>query len=378
MFKVNDRILLSGHSHQAWPDVAFEAQKKAWLDASDYVDKKWEKAFTVADKVRSGYARLLDDENGYISLAQNTHELIVKFISGLPLQVRPKIITTDGEFHTIRRQFDAMCSLGIEIIKIPGYPAYQVAEKLIKEVDEKTALVVVSSVFYKNANIVENLREIHDACCRVGAELLIDAYHSLNVVPFSVKRDGLERAFITGAGYKYCQLGEGNGFLRFPRDTKLKPVITGWFSEFEDLTGSVEKGKIKYGEGDLLFAGATYDPTSNYRAAEVFEFFVQNNLTVEFLREINQHQVGLLIELFDNLDANPELINRDLSVSINNLGGFLSLKSKHANEISLKLFEQNVYTDSRGDILRLGPAPYISDEQIKNAMGILGDILKRL
>ena len=31
-FRVSERLLLTGHSHQAWPDVAFEAQQRAWLD----------------------------------------------------------------------------------------------------------------------------------------------------------------------------------------------------------------------------------------------------------------------------------------------------------------------------------------------------------
>ncbi len=35
-----------------------------------------------------------------------------------------------------------------------------------------------------------------------------------NVVPFSLKKKWLERAYVVGGGYKYCQLGAGNAFLR--------------------------------------------------------------------------------------------------------------------------------------------------------------------
>ena len=34
-FRVAERLLLTGHSHQAWPDRAFEGQCRAWLDAAD-------------------------------------------------------------------------------------------------------------------------------------------------------------------------------------------------------------------------------------------------------------------------------------------------------------------------------------------------------
>src|SRR5262245_43721848 len=60
-FRVANRLLLTGHSHQAWPDVAFDAQQKAWLDAATLVDQKWERAAVVANDVRTGWRRLLND-----------------------------------------------------------------------------------------------------------------------------------------------------------------------------------------------------------------------------------------------------------------------------------------------------------------------------
>ena len=68
-FRVDERLLLTGHSHQAWPDCGLEGQKQAWLDASELVDEKWQRAVSKAELVGSGFARLLDDENGIISLA---------------------------------------------------------------------------------------------------------------------------------------------------------------------------------------------------------------------------------------------------------------------------------------------------------------------
>ena len=33
-FRVSERLFLTGHSHQAWPDVAREGQLEAWQDGS--------------------------------------------------------------------------------------------------------------------------------------------------------------------------------------------------------------------------------------------------------------------------------------------------------------------------------------------------------
>jgi kynureninase len=37
---------------------------------------------------------------------------------------------------------------------------------------------------------------------------------------------------------------------------------------------------------------------------------------------------------------------------------------------------RGVFVDARGDVLRLGPAPYLADEQLRDAVAILGDELR--
>src|SRR5919199_2531095 len=122
-FRVGERVLLTGHSHQAWPDVSFDAQQRAWLDAAELVDDKWERAAEQAAHVQAGFRRLLNDREGDIALGQNTHELVTRLLSALPLDKRSKLVTTDGEFHTIRRQLDRLGEEGLDIIKVPARPA---------------------------------------------------------------------------------------------------------------------------------------------------------------------------------------------------------------------------------------------------------------
>ncbi len=376
-FKVEERMLFTGHSHQAWPDCGFEAQQEAWNDAAKLVDDKWDKAFQKAEDVQTGYSKLLGDKSGYITLGSNTHELLVRILSALPLKAKTRFITTDGEFHTIRRQLDRLTEEGFEVIKIPSFPVAEVAEKLASACNEHTAAVLVSSVFFNSGLIVPGLNELAEVCTKNDTALIIDAYHHLNVIPFSVEENNLQNAFITGGGYKYCQLGEGNAFLRSPKDSEMRPVITGWYSEFTALSSKKKAGEILYGQRGDIFAGATYDPTSNYRAARVFKFFEDMNLTPEFLRIVSQHQISVLIDEFDKLELDPKIINRDTTVSPENIAGFLVLYSESAGLISEKLKEKNVWTDYRGNVLRFGPAPYISDEQIIESMKILGQIVKK-
>lgn len=370
---VEERILLTGHSHQAWPDRGLQGQREAWLDAMRLLDDKWEKAFAVARRVREGFARLLDDREDSIALGGNTFELIVRFLSALPLRARPKLVTSDGEFHTIRRQLDRLEEEGLEIVRVPALPAHTLSERLAEEACDHTAAVLVSSVLFQNARRVPELDRLLEACQRVGAELLVDVYHQLNVVPFSLSEERLDGAYLVGGGYKYCQLGEGNCFLRFPRDCALRPVITGWFSEFTALSETASRGEIVYGAAGDRFAGATYDPTSHYRATEVFDFFQENGLSAGFLRELNQHQVRLLADAFDRLDLPPDQIARDRETPLDQIGGFLTLQSPRANELCAALRSRGTFVDVRGDSLRLGPAPYVSDSQLEDGMAGLAE-----
>lgn len=375
-FRVAERLLLTGHSHQAWPDIGLEAQQEAWLDAARLVDDKWDTAFARADAVKQGFATLLGDAGGGIALGQNTHELVVRLLSALPLRTRPRLVTTDGEFHSIRRQVDRLAEEGIEVVRVAEAPLESVAERLAAAVDDRTAMVLVSAVFFDTGRIARGLGRLAERCRTHGAELLVDSYHALNVAPFDLKADGLLDAYVVGGGYKYCQLGEGNCFLRIPEACGLRPVVTGWYSEFTSLTTRGVPGEVRYGERGERFAGATHDPTSNYRAAAVFRFFREQRLTPAFLREVSQHQIGLLAERFDALDLDPQVITRDRRAPLSEIAGFLALRSPRAGEICAALHTRGVLADFRADVLRLGPAPYLSDQQLKDAIRLLGEVAK--
>jgi kynureninase len=209
----------------------------------------------------------------------------------------------------------------------------------------------------------------------VGAALLVDAYHAVNVVPFTLPAERLGEAFVVAGGYKYCQLGEGNCFLRLPPGCTLRPVVTGWFGEFDALATGPGAARVGYGPGPARFAGATYDPTSHYRAARVLDFFESQGLDPPLLRLVSQHQIGRLARAFDALDADPALITRDRSVPLDRIGGFLALRAPAAADLCRRLRDRGVSSDCRGDVLRLGPAPYLSDQQLDDAIAALGDAL---
>ena len=373
-FAVADRLLLSGHSHHAWPDVALDGQVEAFDDAARHVDDKWERAFAKADEVRRAVAALLGAAGADVALGANTHELVLRFLSALDLRARPRLLTTDGEFHTLRRQLARLGEAGLDVVRVASAPADTLAERLAGALDDRTAAVLVSAVLYETARVVPGLGALARACAARGAELLVDAYHALGPRCFTLREHGLQDAWVTGGGYKYLQLGEGNCFLRLPAHALgMRPVLTGWFAEFDALAAEPGAGPVAYGAGASRFAGATYDPTSHYRAARVLQYFAERGLRPELLEASYRHQVALLAAEVDALGLPDAVLSRDRATPIESFAGFLALQSPRAGDLQNVLAQRGVMVDSRGRFLRLGPAPYLSDAQLREAAARLGE-----
>jgi len=72
------------------------------------------------------------------------------------------------------------------------------------------------------------------------------------------------------------------------------------------------------------------------------------------------------------------IIKRDPIMMPAERSGFISFKSTHAALISSELHHQNFFCDHRSDILRIGPAPYLSTRQLHHAMDIFVAVTKKI
>lgn len=365
-FLSQDRVLLTGHSHQAWPDVAREGVIEAFDDAATHTDDKWARAEVKANAVRDGVAERLNAQRDEVALGISTHELVTRFLSALPFQKRRHLVATAGEFHSLDRQLRRLSEVGVQVTFVDVAPLETLAERLAAALRDDTAALMASSVLYETSSIVPHLPQAAEAAAKKGAEVLIDAYHSLNIVPFDLSAYGTP-VFVTGGGYKYAQWGEANAFLRVPPDSTLRPVLTGWFSDFEHLDAPRGAG-VSYGPRPAdWYAGSTYDPTCHYRAARVIEFFRQQRLDVAALRALSLRQTARLLA---GLDGYEILTPREDA----RRGGFVSVRRTDATALVRRLRERGVWVDARGSVLRLGPAPYLTDDDLDRGVAMLREL----
>lgn len=368
------RILLTGHSHQAWPDVAERGLREAFADAAEHVDDKWSRAAARADILRRAVAGQLASLDrpvtaDQIALAPSSHELVTRFLSALDWRRGRHLVTTDGEFHSLRRQLLRLAEAGADIDFVPVEPLASLAERMARAVRSDTIGLLASTVLFRTAAIVPDLAQAIGAAHRVGAAVLLDAYHAFNVVPQDLATLGADPIFVTGGGYKYAQWGEGCCWLRVPPEADgMRPLHTGWFADFGGLAGK-QGDRIGYGTtGADRFAGSTYDPASHYRAAAVADFFVEHRLGVHRLRALSQHQTGRLIAGLDGFEIATPL-------EAHARGGFIAVRHRGASAAVDALRLRGIYVDARDDLLRLGPAPYVSDDDLDAAVAEVRAVL---
>lgn len=376
-FKVAERLLFTGHSHQAWPDVVEESFSEYWSLVSENIDQKWDACFEKVGVLQDYLERFYQDSTGLYSYGANTHGLLTAWISALPLKSKPQLITTEAEFHSVFRQVSRLKEEGLDIVFVPTYPLEGFADRLISSISEKTSGVIISRVYYNSGLINGELLPVSEYCNKRHIPLLIDDYHGTNVVPLAIVDTPFHLNYFLIGGYKYLQWGEGNCFLRFPASTSLRPAITGWFSSFDSLQ-QPRSTLVSYSNGPNRFMGGTIEPFSAFRAAKVVSFFDEQNLSPEVLAEQYQHQVAYALAAFRNLDLPKEWIRVVGDEDATQRGGFLALNSPIAGQLHESLRNRGVFTDYRDRILRFGMAPYVLSEQIDLAMEILREEILKL
>ncbi|MCB9650106.1 MAG: aminotransferase class V-fold PLP-dependent enzyme [Deltaproteobacteria bacterium] len=371
----DEQCVLTAHSHQAWPDASRAGQIACWDDAARYIDDKWGKVFeeVVPEFQLQVAMRLGSKRPSDLALAPNTHELVYRLASCFPADA--KVVTTDSEFHSLRRQLTRLEEDGLQVTRVPVEPDPDTfCERFADALSEhRPQWAALSAVFFTTSRVVKDLQGILTRAAELGIPVLVDAYHAYNVLPLDVDT-WPGTVFVTGGGYKYAQTGEGACWMLLPKDAEaFRPRTTGWFSDFEHL--EAVQGQVSYGQGGFRFFGATFDPSGIYRGVWTTRWLEQMKLDVRALRAQSLLATTLTIARYHQL----ELVKRGLVLATperpEERGGFISFRTPKAGALADRLRQAGVHTDHRGDLLRLGPGPYTLAREIDQGMETLAALV---
>jgi kynureninase len=343
------RLHAAAHSHHPWPDVTFAAHQQAWLDAARLHDDKWDHVLgAVLPEAQAHIARRLElPDPASIAFASNTHELVTRIVSSLPVPAR--ILTTDAEFHSFSRQLARWEESGRVVAEqVPSAPLDSLAERLAAAAaGGGHDLLYLSHVLFDTGFLLDDLAAVVAAVPDEDTVVVVDGYHGFMAVP-TVLGDLAERIFYTAGGYKYAMAGEGVCFLHCPPGHVRRPVDTGWFAGFGQLAGG-PGDTVRYASDGRRFLGATFDPSGLYRFNAVQRWLDGLGIDVDDVRSHVSSLQRDLLALLDGVLPAPEASRR---------GSFLSFRLPDAGAVHDRLRRTGVVTDYRGTRLRIGLGLY--------------------
>lgn len=370
------RLHFAAHSHHLWPDASFAGQVAAWNDAARLADRKWNKVMDeVWPEAQAHVARELGTgDPSAIVFSSNTHDFLIRLITAAPARDKGplRVLTTDGEFHSARRQFTRWAEAGwIKLEKVAVEPSGSFSERFLQAATHSDHdLILVSQVLFGSGQIFRCINELAALTKPEGPWVVIDGYHAFMALPRPLPQAGGRTAFYLGGGYKYAMAGEGCAFLHAPPGFGDRPPITGWYAEFEDLT--LPPGSVGYAKDAGRFMGATFDPSALYRFNAVQRMLREQELTTEITyRHVDILQRRFLNALSDTALVDAELLN---PVDSGPHARFLAFRSPDAQRWHGELIAKNCITDVRGDVLRIGFAIYQDEADVDRLVALLGDL----
>ena len=361
------RLHMAAHSHHLWPDASFAGQVECWEDAARLADGKWDR---IMGEVWPEAQRHVASELGTgmpdaIVFAANTHDFLVRLAAAAPRGAGGplRILTSDGEFHSARRQFARWQESGdIVLTVVAAEPHDSFADRFLEQArGGKHDLLLVSQLLFGSGRLFPGVAELAALGQPEGPWVVIDGYHSFMAIEIPFPSGVAANAFYLAGGYKYAMAGEGMGLMHCPPGFGERPPITGWYAEFADLT--LPPGMVGYAKDAMRFMGATFDASALYRFKAIRRMLDEEELTTA---RISAYVAGLQQQLLQ-VTAGTPLANAEL---LNPLEGesharFLAFRSPHAARWQQALALRGCVTDVRGEVLRVGLGLYHDADDVE-------------
>jgi selenocysteine lyase/cysteine desulfurase len=360
------RLHFAAHSHHLWPNASYEGHTEAWDDAARLADRKWERIFGEVIPTAQAHiaAELQLPDPATIAFAPSTHELLVRLFSARAENRPLDVLSSDGEFHSFRRQSGRWAEdARVRLRLVPCEPFETFTERYLAALAEKTPdISFLSHVMFKSGLRFDGVEAVASLARPDGMWAVLDLYHSFMALPCDFSAVA-ERVFLLGGGYKYAMAGEGAGFLHAPPGFAERPQNTGWFADFAAI--EARQGEIAYGRDGGRFLGATFDATGIYRFNAVRAMLAREGLDTAAISA----RVDRLREMLTSAIAAGEAgALREADLLAPNASAphprFLSLRHPNATQWKAKLFEHNIVTDARDDVLRIGMGLYHDEADV--------------
>ena len=237
---------------------------------------------------------------------------------------------------------------------------------VLDAIDERTLLVPISHVLFKNGEI-QDVEPIVRRAAEAGAHVVLDCYQSAGIVPLDVGALGV--SFAVGGSVKWLCGGPGNGWLYVRPDLieTLQPTFLGWQAHARPFAFEEE---LELAPGIARFLTGTPNPAAHMAGTAGYDLVEE--IGVERIRESSLRQTSLLIDLADRAGLEVRSL-RDPK----RRGGTVTVAPPEFAAVHAELEMRAVLCDFRPDAgIRLGPHFFTTDEELRFAIEQIVEILE--
>lgn len=314
-------------------------------------------------------APLIGANSGEVVMHQNVSVAVSLLLSAFEYKPpRNRILYMDVDFPTVIYVLEAQKRRGADVVCIPSRDGLEIPlDSLLDSIDERTLIVPLSYVFFKNSAKIDIERVVRKAH-QSGAYVLLDAYQATGVVPIDVKKWDID--FLVGGSVKWLCGGPGAGYLYVKPDlySKLEPTVTGWVAHEHPF--AFQTGPIQYSDNSMRFLHGSPQIAVLYAAQPGYRII--NEAGVENIRRKSLRQTDLIFRICDKYGYKTQTPRE-----AENRGGTVVVDLPMGDAVVKEMTAREVLVDYRpGAGIRISPHLYTLDSEIETTFDVIREILE--
>lgn len=316
--------------------------------------------------LRSSFERLVNAPAGSCTIQHSISSALAVIASCYPYTERTRIITTALDFPTIPYQW--LVKPNVEVVILPSDDNISVPiERYAAAIDERTALIATSHVFF-TSGYIQPVAEIVKLAWAAGAHVLIDGYQAAGQIPVDVQALDVDW-YLTG-GLKWLLGGPGivELYARPEHIQAMQPTTTGWFAHGQPFAFDAEQWS--YQADARRFELGTPAVAAVYAARSGMDMILE--IGVPTVRAREQELVG-------DLQARA----RDAGLSMKLPGnpadhaGIVMFPAPDPGAVVKALAEQKIIVDYRPGHVRVSPFFYNTPDENAIIIDHLARLIRR-
>jgi len=364
-------IHLLSHSLGPVPRVTREsmlAYYEAWEQHTSedaWAASWWEMSTSIGDRL----AQILGGEPGSVQVQPNASIALSSVASCFDFKEdeRNKIVTGALDFPSMEYIWEAQGRLGanVEIVHSDDGISMRL-EDILDAIDDATCLVALSHVSFRSSYRVD-VKAIVERAHKCGALVLLDVYQSAGAIELHARE--WEVDFLIGGTIKWLCGGPACGYLyvRPELQKELTPRLTGWVAHAAPF--DFASAPMQYTDSVRRFAQGTPSIPALYSVLpglQIIEEVGVPTIQAESQRR-TEWMINFALEQGWKINSPTKVEDRGASVMIYVDDGPGMVK---------RLAERKVFVDCRPKVgLRMSPHFFNTDEEVKEAMGILAELI---